>query len=295
MNSLEPLGVRAVRAGFVRADQIDEALERQRQRRTTGKQHRLLGLLLVDQGYLSPDQLVRLLDNVDRSPIPLTTEAITLAVRLSRSLDESDTAIVFAGVTDGDAADQVAMQVALAFAGMQQGHVLVLDAHIRQASVHRHFGGQQVPGFSDVLAGVCSADEAIFASAVPNLYVLPAGSSQHDVTKLLLAESGEGLIKQLRAKYLLIAIHSPPLLEAPEGSLLAVRADAVVTVLATGRRTKDQVLEIKRTLDALKARSLGVVLMEKGRTVRRHLTEPRPSGSGLPAVDQNVRRADRAS
>lgn len=264
MKSTELLGARAVRLGYVTPEQVDEALERQRQRRATSKQPRLLGLLLVDQGLLSPDQLVSILDSEDTSPFPLTRDAVMLAARLSRNLDESDTALMFTGVTDRDGADQVAAQVALAFARMQRGEVLLLDANTRQASLHTKFAIEQAHGFSDLLAGECTTEDATFTSVVPNLSVLPAGSGRHDMARLLLGESAQLLMDDLRKRYLFVVINSPPLSGSPEASLLAVRADAVVTVLAVGRRTKEQVLEIKRTLDGLKARSLGVVLTKKG-------------------------------
>lgn len=270
MKSTELLGARAVRLGYVTPEQVDDALERQRERRATSKQHRLLGLLLVDQGLLSPDQLVSILDSEDHSRFPLSRDAITLAARLTRNLDESDTVIMFTGVTDGDGAGEVATHVALAFARMERGEVLLLDANTSNPSMHTRFAIERAHGFSDVLAGECTIDDATFTSPVSNLSVLPAGSGKHDIARLLLAESAQSLMKDLRDRHLFVVIHGPPLSGSPEGSLLAVGSDAVVTVLAAGRRTKAQLLEIKRTLDGLKARSLGVVLTAKGRFGRNH-------------------------
>ena len=264
----EPLGAKAVRLGFVTAAQLDAALDHQRQRLARGKQHRLLGLLLVDEGFLSTDQLVSLVNGADPGRFPLTTDAVALAARLSRSLDASNQVIMFSGVSDDDGAAEVASQVALTFARMERGAVLLLDGDVRRASLHARFGIKQTPGFSDVLSGDRKIEEAVFSSSVRHLAVLPGGSAQPEQTKLLLSGPGELLIRQLREQYLFVVIHGPPMLSSPEGSLLAVRADAVVTVLAAGRHTKDQLAQVKRMLDGLKVRSLGVVLTEKDRPLR---------------------------
>jgi tyrosine-protein kinase Etk/Wzc len=226
--------------------------------------------MLVDGGLLSTDQLVSLVNGTAPSRFPLTRDAVALAARLSRGLDASNQAILFSGVTDDDGAAEVASQVALTFARMDRGDVLLLDANNRHASLHVTFGIKQAPGFSDVLSGHCKIEEATFTSAVPHLCALPAGSSRPDLTKFLLSGPGESLLRQARERYLFVVMHGPPLLSSPEGSLLAVRADAVVTVVAAGRHTTDQLVQIKRTLDGLKVRSLGVVLTEKGPPLSNH-------------------------
>jgi hypothetical protein len=51
----------ARRLGYVRAKDIEEALEIQRRRAERGESHKLLGLILLEQGSIDTEQLIEIL------------------------------------------------------------------------------------------------------------------------------------------------------------------------------------------------------------------------------------------
>ena len=67
-------GELAVQAGYVAPDEVEEALEIQRQRDGVGESHKLLGLILLEMGAISNEQLIatlrRMNDEAVRRPQP---------------------------------------------------------------------------------------------------------------------------------------------------------------------------------------------------------------------------------
>lgn len=60
-------GVIAVRKGFATLDQVKQALSDQLEEDASGKEHRLLGSILYDHGYLTEDQIEQVLVELRRS------------------------------------------------------------------------------------------------------------------------------------------------------------------------------------------------------------------------------------
>jgi hypothetical protein len=67
MAKLEPFGQVAIRLGFCTQEDVDKALEMQRNLPSQGKEHRLIGLLLLELGALSTTQLIEILQYYEHS------------------------------------------------------------------------------------------------------------------------------------------------------------------------------------------------------------------------------------
>jgi len=67
MVKLEPFGQVAIRLGFCTQEDVDNALELQRNLPAQGKEHRLIGLLLLELGALSTTQLIEILQYYEHS------------------------------------------------------------------------------------------------------------------------------------------------------------------------------------------------------------------------------------
>ncbi len=56
----------AIEKGFITLDQLRRALDIQREMIRSGEGHKLIGVLLVELGYLTPEQVVEILETYDR-------------------------------------------------------------------------------------------------------------------------------------------------------------------------------------------------------------------------------------
>jgi capsular exopolysaccharide synthesis family protein len=193
----------------------------------------------------------------------ISEDAIRLAARLKAALRESDKVLLFTGAVAGEGTSTVAMQVAFAFAQMDVGAVLLLDANLHAPSAHTTFQVPQSPGFTDLIEQQATPDHAIHPTEMSRLYVLPVGSTVVNALALFSALECTALLRTLAQRFRLIVIDSAPVLQSADTTLLVPHTDGVVLVIAAGERRHAEVLEIQRLLEGVKARLLGVVLSDR--------------------------------
>ncbi|MDR0477176.1 MAG: DUF4388 domain-containing protein [Desulfobulbaceae bacterium] len=103
-------------------------------------------------------------------------------------------------------------------------------------------------------------DKAICPTEEKNLFVLPAGSNPPNPSELL-AWAGTGfLLAQLRQRFDLLVIDSPPVIPVSDALLLAPSTDGVVLVTRSGKTNRKAVADTLRRLDTTRANVLGCVL-----------------------------------
>ncbi len=69
MRKKEPFGQVAIRLGFVKPAQVDAALEVQQSLRKAGKP-RLIGMIMLEMGMISSEQLIEMLKTFDSQATP---------------------------------------------------------------------------------------------------------------------------------------------------------------------------------------------------------------------------------
>jgi capsular exopolysaccharide synthesis family protein len=210
----------------------------------------------------------RRLDGVPDAAL-LAEDAVRVAARLRTLHAQEHNVIVFTGVDARDASASVAASIAVALAQMGEGGVLLIDANLRSPSLHRAFALPGSPGLAEFVAGTAPVDAAVPASGVPGLDVLPAGDALGQALPLLISAACTDVLSGLRARYSYTLIDTPPLPAYGDAAVMAKRADGVVVALATGRRTHDELDEVRATLAGLAVPLSGVVLTEPGRRAHR--------------------------
>lgn len=196
-------------------------------------------------------------------PLRVPEDAVRLAARLRVACTTPEKVILFTGAATGDGVSTIVSRIGIALAQMEQGPVLLVEANVRAPSLHVTFEVTPVPGLSDVIAKKASVDEAIHATEVPGLFVLPVGEAVADPVALLTPAGYSGVMRTLRGKFPLVLVDSPPILESVEATLIAPHVDGVVIVIAAGKRRRAEVREIKRVLDGLRIQIIGVVLSSR--------------------------------
>ncbi|MEK7865825.1 MAG: hypothetical protein AAB434_04025 [Planctomycetota bacterium] len=76
----EFFGEIAVRLGFVRRDQVEQALATQKRAQGNGQAHKLIGMHLLDAGALTSEQLIEVLREMERqrATVPTATGRASL-------------------------------------------------------------------------------------------------------------------------------------------------------------------------------------------------------------------------
>jgi capsular exopolysaccharide synthesis family protein len=137
---------------------------------------------------------------------------------------------------------------------------VVMDCDLRRAQLHGRLGLPREPGLTDHFVQHLPLDALLRPTAVPNLFVLPAGALPPNPPALLARKGMHELLEELRRRFAWVLVDSPPLASVTDALLLARQADTTVFVVLHNAVDKRLV---KRSVAALKkagAHVLGVVL-----------------------------------
>jgi capsular exopolysaccharide synthesis family protein len=111
-----------------------------------------------------------------------------------------------------------------------------------------------------VVAEKAELDDAIYASPVTNLSIMPGGKRPSNPAELLSSRRFKHLIDLLREKFDIIIIDTPPLLAVSDPGAVAAIVDGVVLTMRLRRNVKPLATRATKILESVDARLLGVVV-----------------------------------
>ena len=185
------------------------------------------------------------------------------------NIDKELRTLMVASAAPGDGKTTVARHLAGAAARMGS-RVLLLEADLRRPTIAQQFDISSGPGVSDVLIGAVSLSEAtqmvgldlpgVDGAGGRSLDVLVAGSSlPPNPGELIESHAMESLLEQVKMKYGLIVVDTPPLTAVSDAFPLLRKVDGVIIVGRVGRNRRDVAQRLHETLTGAGAPLLGVV------------------------------------
>lgn len=162
----------------------------------------------------------------------------------------------------GDEKSAVAVHLAASLARLGRKTLLV-DGDLRRPMLDSVFGLDNSVGLSGVLRGTTELDDAIEATQIPSLSVLPAGPELGAPDRLLARERLAQVMRNLGKSYESVIIDSPDLLSASDALLLAGSADAVILV-ASPRLRRSGLQSVIEDLQHSRASFMGVIITAPG-------------------------------
>lgn len=201
-------------------------------------------------------------DNIsDLASHPDAVEALRrlrAAVRLS-SLEHPLRTLMVTSASPGEGKTFVVRHLGTSIA--QTGRrVLLVDAQLREPSLHRDEGLAQSPGLTEWLLGQSDLSQCLRATATSNLWILPAGTRSPNPTELLESNRIPELLTQLSQEYDLVIVDAPAADRFVDPQILALYCDVVIVVIQPGKTRRDVAQVVVETLRALPGtRLLGLV------------------------------------
>ncbi|MGV7210611.1 chain length determinant protein tyrosine kinase EpsG [Oxalobacteraceae bacterium A2-2] len=136
-------------------------------------------------------------------------------------------AVVAVGADDGS--DLLAANLAVVFSQLGE-RTLLVDANLRQPSLHGVFGLPAGPGLSDVLAGRAAPTVASRIDGLLSLSVLTAGTLPPNPLELLSRPQFAQLNQELEAAYDVVLYHAAPFTLGSDALAVGARAGGVLLV-----------------------------------------------------------------
>lgn len=166
------------------------------------------------------------------------------------------------GVTStnmGEGKSTSALSIAIQFA--QSGHrVLLIDADLRNPSLHRVLGADNTQGLTNCLAGKLQPFEVTLNTTVNNLFAITTGPLPPNPAELLSGKKMQMMLELAAERFDHIIIDSPPILGLADALVVANLVEGMLLVVEAGktRRAAAQA-SIKRLL-SVRAKPLGCLL-----------------------------------
>ena len=111
-----------------------------------------------------------------------------------------------------------------------------------------------------MLLGKVTLDEALQQYAGTQLTVLASGATPPNPAELLQSNAMADLLRDLRERFDVVVIDSPPLLPVTDAALLASITDGAILVVNHGTTTREQLAGAVDRLDGVGAEPLGLVI-----------------------------------
>ena len=197
----------------------------------------------------------------------ISEEFRTLRTNIQFSMvDKKFTTLMFTSASPGEGKTTVASNVAVVFAS-QGKKVLLIDADMRNPSVHQLFNLLNHKGLTDLLTGDNSSiQDIVHQTMIKNLFVLTCGIIPPNPSELLASNRMNQLMDNLKDHFDLILFDLPPILAVTDAQVMANKTDGTIFVIRNGVAEKNNLYKAKELLEHVHANVIGVVYNDKKRS-----------------------------
>ena len=158
----------------------------------------------------------------------------------------------------------VSANLAMAMVRQHGRRVLLVDADLRNSSLHQLLGAPATPGLTEYLASEADEVSVIHKAPIPNLYFVPAGKPVSNPGELIANGRLANLIEKVASLFDWIIMDSPPAVPISDASLIAEASDGVVLVVKASSTPFD--VAKKACAEFRRKPVFGVVLNHAGRS-----------------------------
>ena len=161
--------------------------------------------------------------------------------------------------TPSEGKSTTALTLARNFAQLGK-RVLIIDADLRNPSLHRTLGVDNSAGLSNYLAGAVKATEVIHATDTPGLMYMSTGPLPPNPAELLMGPKMLSLISIAREKFDQLIIDGPPVMGLADAPILGNLANGTLLVVEAGETRITVARNALKRLLAARAHVVGGLL-----------------------------------
>lgn len=151
--------------------------------------------------------------------------------------------------------------VNLAYICAQGGYTtLMIDADLRRPRLHTFFDINNSVGLTNYLTTELMLEDVILQTPVDNLYFMPSGILPADAAGILNSRRMSELIQDVKQRFDLVLVDSPPILGVSDASVLASEVDLTMLVVQHRKLPRNMLLRVKQAVENVGGHVIGVVL-----------------------------------
>ena len=194
----------------------------------------------------------------DRHALAEAYRSLRSSIMLQTFTEKQPRTILVASAIPGDGKSMTIANLAVMLA-RSGARVLLVDADLRRGRIHTQFELRATPGLAEVLCEKQAWPSVVAQNCVPNLFIVPRGTSSSHPGELFAKSIKQKFLKEAEGKYDFILLDTPPIMAADDVSNLAPHVDGIVMVIRanyTSGRVARAALDL---LYLRKANVLGIV------------------------------------
>ena len=151
--------------------------------------------------------------------------------------------------------------VNLAYVCSQGGYTtLMVDADLRRPRLHSFFDINNSVGLTNYLTTDLALEDVILQTPVDNLYFLPSGILPADAAGILNSRRMSELLQDVKQRFDLVLVDSPPILGVSDAAVLASEVDLTMVVVQHRKLPRNMLLRVKQAVENVGGQVIGVVL-----------------------------------
>lgn len=201
----------------------------------------------------------RIVNGMEASPMADAYKILCTQV-MHKLKEKGWNAIAVTSPGNGEGKTLTAINLAISLAKEMDQTVLLVDADLRQPSVHTYFGLHPLSGLSDYLTTNTPLDQMLIHPGINGLVILSGGKPLKNSSELLGSAKMAELVQELKSRYpsRIVVFDLPPVLTAADALAFSPYVDAALLVVEEGSTHRDDVVRATEMLAS--TRLLGTVL-----------------------------------
>lgn len=196
------------------------------------------------------------------APLSQATEAyrsLRTAIEFSR-INKTMRSIMVTSSMDFEGKTSTAANLGVIFAKTGQ-RTLVVSADLRRPRLGKFFALSDEVGLTSLALGTATYDEAIVpVDEVPGLYYLGTGPLPWEAAEFLGSRTVEGIFDELRERFDVVLIDSPPTVLVTDAMIMSRYVDGVAIVVAHGRTRRRSLERMRELCVQVNAPVMGTIL-----------------------------------
>jgi len=191
---------------------------------------------------------------------PIAENFRRLRTNLQFSVPDKNIEVILVTSSEpGEGKTSISMNLAIALAQSGKKTIFV-DADMRRPTSHRLIGRHRQPGLTDLLFDESNPNFESFRSGIDDLHFLPVGEAAPNPAELLGSERMKRLIENLRSRFDVVILDSPPVLSVTDALSLSKISDATVMVCSANETHMKALEQARDALGHVGTNVTGVIL-----------------------------------
>jgi len=201
----------------------------------------------------------RLITHLDpKSPVSEAYRTLRTNLQFSKVDQKLNTILITsAGPKEGKSTTAANLAIAMAQTGQK---VVLIDADLRRPVIHSIFGVKKDEGLTNFLMDALPEEKLFKPTFLDNLFLVTSGVLPPNPSELLASNKMKNTLDDLKKKFDLVIIDSPPVIAVTDAAVLSTKVDGTILIVSAERTNRDAISRADSLLKSVNCKLLGALL-----------------------------------